>query len=110
MSARVRLRLFAALVAIGLALPLWLSAADSLHKKVHLGSSATVAGKPLPAGDYDLMVNGNQATFQSKGKVVAEVPCTWKTLPAKSDHDVVQIDNGALTEIQFQHGAQAIDF
>jgi hypothetical protein len=110
MTARVRSRLLTALVATGMALPLWLTAADSLHKKVHIGASATVAGKALPAGDYDLMVSGNQAKFQSKGKVVAEVPCTWKTLPAKSEHDIVQIDNGTLTEIEFQNAAQAIDF
>jgi len=110
MNAGLRSRLITAVVAIGMALPIWVTAADSIHKTVHIGSNATVAGKTLTEGDYDLMVNGNQAKFTSKGKVVAEVPCTWKTLPSKADHDIVMIDGGALTEVQFQGKTQAIDF
>ena len=111
MTARVRSRFLTALVATGMALPLWVSAAtDSIHKTVHLGATATVAGKTLQEGDYDLMVSGNQAKFSSKGKVVAEVPCTWKTLPAKADHDEVLITSGAVSEIEFQGKTQAIDF
>jgi hypothetical protein len=111
MNVRVRSRFITALVAIGMALPIWLPAAtDSLHKAIHLGSNATVAGKPLQAGDYDLLVSGNQAKFESKGKVVAEVPCTWKTLPAKADHDLVLTSGEAVTEITFQGKTQAIDF
>jgi hypothetical protein len=111
MNVRVRSRFITALVATGMALPLWVSAAtDSLHKTIHLGATATVAGKTLQEGDYDLVVSGNQAKFQSKGKVVAEVPCTWKTLQAKAEHDVVMMDGGAVTEIEFQGKTQAIDF
>jgi hypothetical protein len=111
MNICVRSRFITALVVTGLALPVWLPAAtDSLHKAIHLGSNATVAGKPLQAGDYDLLVTGNQAKFESKGKVVAEVPCTWKTLPAKADHDVVLTSGAAVTEITFQGKMQAIDF
>jgi hypothetical protein len=111
MSAFVRSRLFTALVATGMALPLWVTAAtDSLHKTVRLGATATVAGKTLQAGEYDLVVNGNQAKFSSKGKVVADVPCTWKTLPAKSDHDMVLTSGSTMTEIEFKGTTQAIDF
>jgi len=110
MNARLRLRIGTAVMATGLALPLWLTAADSIHKTVHIGSAATVAGKSLSEGDYDLQVNGNQAKFTSRGKVIAEVPCTWKNLPAKAEHDIVMIDGGALTEVQFQGKTQAIDF
>jgi hypothetical protein len=46
----------------------------------------------------------------SKGKVVAEVPCTWKTLQSKPAYDEVLIDGGAVTEIEFQGQTQAIDF
>jgi len=111
MSAHGRSRFFTALVATAMALPLWVIAAtDSLHKPVYLGSTATVAGKTLQAGNYDLVVKGNQAKFERNGTVVAEVPCTWKTLPAKSDHDGVDTDHGAVTEIQFKGNTQAIDF
>jgi hypothetical protein len=111
MNVRVRSRFITALVATGLVLPLWVTAApDSLHKTIHLGATATVAGKTLQEGDYDLVVTGNQAKFESKGKVVAEVPCTWKTLQAKAEHDLVLTDGGAVTEIEFQGKAQAIDF
>src|SRR5260370_13477729 len=109
MNARVRTRLITTVVAIGMALPIWATAADTLHKTVHIGSDATVAGKALTSGDYDLVVDGNQAKFTSKrGKVVAEVPCTWKNLPTKAEHDVVMIDSGALTEVQFHGQTQAI--
>jgi hypothetical protein len=111
MSVRVRSRFFTALVATGMALPLWLTAASaSLHKTIHLGATATVAGKTLPQGDYDLVVDGNQAKFENKGKVVAEVPCTWKELQSKADHDVVLMNGGTVTEIEFQGKTQAIDF
>jgi hypothetical protein len=111
MTARVPSRFITALVATSLALPLWVTAAsDSLHKMIHLGGTVTVAGKTLQEGDYDLVVSGNQAKFVSKGKVVAEVPCTWKTLPAKADHDEVLIDAGAVSEIEFQGKTQAINF
>lgn len=110
MNAGLRSRLITAVVATAMAMPIWVTAADSIHKTVHIGSNATVAGKTLTEGDYDLMVNGNQAKFSSKGKVVAEVPCTWKNLPAKAGHDIVMIDGGALTEVQFQGKTQAIDF
>jgi hypothetical protein len=111
MNLRVRSRLIAAVVATGMSLPVWVTAApDSMRKTIHIGSSATVAGKPLTEGDYDLVVSGNQAKFSNKGKVVAEVPCTWKTLPNKADHDVVMMDGSAVTEIEFQGKTQAIDF
>jgi hypothetical protein len=110
MTVIVRTRFFTGLVATAMAIPLWLTAADTIHKTIHIGSSATVAGKSLQAGDYDLMVNGTQAKFSMKGKVVAEVPCTMKTLPAKSEHDIVQIDGGAVTEIDFQGKTEAIGF
>ena len=111
MNVSVRSRFITALVAIGMALPIWsVAAADSIKKTVHIGANATVAGKTLQEGDYELVVNGTQAKFSIKGKVVAEVPCTWKTLPAKSEHDIVMIDGGVVTEIEFQGKTQAIDF
>ena len=111
MNVRVRSRFIIALLATGMALPLWVTAAtDSLHKTIHLGATATVAGKTLQEGDYDLVVSGNQAKFASKGKVVAEVPCTWKTLPSKAEHDLILTDGGAVTEIEFQGKTEAIDF
>ena len=110
MNIRLRSRVITALVATGMALPIWVTAADSIHKTIHLGSNTTVAGKSLAEGDYDLMVNGNQAKFTMKGKVVAEVPCTWKTLPSKAGHDLVLMDGAAVTEIEFQGKTQAIDF
>lgn len=111
MNVRVRSRFITALIATGMALPIWVTAAaDTIHKTVHIGAAATVAGKALQEGDYDLVVSGTQAKFASKGKVVAEVPCTWKTLPAKAEHDMVMIDAGAVTEIEFQGKTQAIDF
>src|ERR1700681_441551 len=110
MKVRLRSRLITAVVALGMALPIWATAADTIHQTGHIGSNATVAGKALTEGDYDLLVNGNQAKFTSKGKVIAEVPCTWKNLPAKAEHDIVMIDAGALTEVQFQGKTQAIDF
>jgi hypothetical protein len=69
-----------------------------------------VGGKTLQVGDYDLLISGNQAKFTSNGKVVAEVPCTWKTLETKPAYDQVLINGGAVTEIEFQGKTQEIDF
>jgi hypothetical protein len=111
MNVRVRTHFSTAVMAIAMTFPLWLTAgADSLHKRVHLSSPATVGGKTLQEGDYDLMISGNQAKFTSNGKVVAEVPCTWKTLETKAAYDQVLINGGAVTEIEFQGKTQAIDF
>jgi hypothetical protein len=111
MNVRVRTNFSAALIAIAMTFPFWLAAGtDSLHKRVHLSSPATVGGKTIPEGDYDLIISGNQAKFTSNGKVVAEVPCTWKTLETKAAYDQVLIDGGAVTEIEFQGKTQAIDF
>src|SRR5260370_27227697 len=100
MNARVRTRLITTVVAIGMALPIWATAADTLHKTVHIGSDATVAGKALTSGDYDLVGDGNQAKVTSKrGKVVAEGPCTWKNFPTKTEHNLVMIDSRSVTGI-----------
>jgi len=111
MNVRVRSRFFAAVVATGMAFPVWVtSATDSLNKKVHIGANVTVAGKSIKEGDYDLVVSGTQAKLERGGKVVAEVPCTWKPLENKADHDVVLTNGGAVTEIEFKGNTQAIDF
>ena len=111
MNVRVRMHFSTALMAIAMTFPLWLTAGtDSLHKRVHLSSPATVGGKTLQVGDYDLLISGNQAKFTSNGKVVAEVPCTWKTLETKPAYDQVLINGGAVTEIEFQGKTQEIDF
>src|SRR5260370_16497965 len=107
----VRFGLITAQLATGMGLPIWLpAAADSLHKAIRLGSNATVAGKPLQAGDYDLLVSGNQAKFERKGKVVGEVPSTWKNLPAQADHDVLLTTREAVTEIPFPAQTHPPDF
>lgn len=88
-------------------------AANDNHKgSMSLGAAAQVAGKQLPAGDYDLKWDGSGPTTQVNivrdGKVVATVPARVVKLDRKADQDTVEVQtaNGDRTVTAIQFGGK----
>ncbi len=64
----------------------------------------------LAPGEYKVIAEGNKATIEKGGKVVAEVPCTLKTLSNKAPQTAATVDHGSLTEILASGKTEAIEF
>ena len=83
---------------------------SSLKKTVTIDSDATVAGKPLKAGEYTLRVKGADAKFERDGKVVAEVNCNWQTAPSKVASDTLELNGNQVVEFQEGGTTNLIEF
>jgi hypothetical protein len=80
-------------------------------KTIHILHSLHVGDTTLAPGDYTIVVDGNEATFNQGRKVVAKVSCAMKESGAKSPQDVVVYDaNAAITEIRYAGLSQVIAF
>lgn len=99
---------FAALAALALAMPL--AARNSAGKSkstarasVDLVSEATIGGKQLKPGTYDIQANESTVTLLQRGKVVAEAPIAWRDEHSKSRVSAVVTESGTIVEVHF-HG------
>ncbi|MGH9734035.1 MAG: hypothetical protein ACRD8A_05555 [Candidatus Acidiferrales bacterium] len=96
-----------AFVALLFALPLAARSHDkaaksTVHTNVQLVQDATVAGKDVKAGTYQVRASESTLTLLQKGKVVAEAPIEWKKEAGKGSSDSsVMINGGAVTEVHF---------
>jgi hypothetical protein len=82
-----------------------------LKRAVHISHRFQVGDTTLAPGDYTIVVDGNEATFNQGHKVVARVPCAIKESDMKSPEDAVGYDaNVAITEIRFAGKSQVITF
>jgi hypothetical protein len=109
------LPLFIAISVIAiLTIPSWAgdNSSGALSARISLDSIATVnnTNTTLEPGEYKVVAEQNQAKFDKDGKVVAEVPCTLKTLPGKAAHTEFVVDQGRLLEIQVSGKTEAIEF
>ena len=111
MSRRV-LPFFAIAVLTVMTFPAWAksSSSESLKADITLDAPAALNNATLAAGEYKVVAEGNQAKFEQDGKIVAEVPCTWKTLSNKSRYSAVELDRDRITGIDFSGKTQAIQF
>jgi hypothetical protein len=112
MSRRL-LPLFIAAVAFAVVtIPAWSksSSSNSINVTITLAQKANVNTTTLDPGDYKVVVEGTQAKFEKDGKVIAEVPCTLKTLSTKALQTETAIDHDQLTEIQVSGKTEAIEF
>ena len=66
-----------------------------------LVSDATVGGKQVKAGTYDVKATESTVKFLHNGKVVAESPIEWKDEQSKQKDPSVTTDSGAMTEVHF---------
>jgi hypothetical protein len=92
-------------------------AGNDNHKgTMSLGAAAQVAGKQLPAGDYEVKWDGTgpatQLNIVRNGRVVATVPARVVKLDQKADRDSVEVQNAngdrTVTTIQFGGKAYAL--
>jgi secreted trypsin-like serine protease len=83
---------------------------DQLSATINLLTTTKIQKTQLQAGTYKVIANGNEAKFEQDGKIVAQVPCTLKTLSRKSQMDDFQLDRNRLTEIDVSGKTQAIAF
>ena len=92
-------RSIALLAAIALAVPVF---AKPFSRTINLNQTAKVGKADLQAGEYRLLIDGNKATVQRGGKIVAETEGRWEDRSAKSSYDSLLIsENGQVKEVRF---------
>ena len=102
------------LAALAFAMPIAARADDSKTIKpvsrvaVDLHSSATLAGKDLKPGTYQVSADETKMTILRDGKVVAEVPIEWKDGQGKASYTSVVTDSNQITEVHFGGKAKYI--
>jgi len=108
MTNRVLFRGFILLAALAYSFAAWAAPAK---KSVHIQHRLQVGDTTLAPGDYTIVVDGSEATFEQGHKVVAKVSCAVKESGTKSPQDVVVYDaNAAITEIRYAGQSQVITF
>jgi len=95
------------LAALALVIPIAARADDSKTVKpvsrvaVDLHSAATLAGKDLKAGTYQVSADDSKMTISRDGKVIAEAPIEWKDGQSKASYTSVITDSDKITEVHF---------
>jgi hypothetical protein len=108
MTNRVVSRGLILLAALAVSFPAW---AVPAKKTIHVQHPLQVGDTALAPGDYTIVVDGNEATFNQGHKVVAKISCAMKESGTKSPQDVVVYDaNAAITEIRFAGQSQVVTF
>jgi hypothetical protein len=62
---------------------------------------ATIGGKEVKAGTYDVKATETKVTLLRNGKVVAEAPVQWKDEQSKSSFSSIVMDGSTVKEIHF---------
>ena len=101
-------RSMALLAAIALAVPMF---AKPFSRTININQTAKVGKAELSAGEYRLLIDGNKATVQKAGKVVAESEGRWEDRSAKSSYDSLLIgENGQVLEARFSGQSRVFVF
>lgn len=68
-----------------------------------LVNPATIAGKQLKPGTYDVKADDSKITLSLNGKVVAEAPVQWKDEKSKSKYSTIVTDGegNQVREVHF---------
>lgn len=79
-------------------------------KTLELNNPATVDGKTLTPGTYEVMIDGNKVSFDRDGHTVVTAPCNWKAMQFKAPYDSTTISsNHAIKELQFEGSKEALE-
>ncbi len=79
-------------------------------KSFLLDDPATIDGKTLKPGKYEVVINGNKANFEVNGRTVVTASCNWKTMNFKAPYDSLSISSHkVLQEIQFEGSNKALE-
>jgi hypothetical protein len=95
------------LVAVALAMPLAARANTGKNTKaganarLDLVNDASIGGKRVKAGTYDVKADDTTLTLRQDGKVVAQAPIQWKDEASKSAYSSMVTEGGALLEVHF---------
>lgn len=102
------IRTLALLASLGLAVPVF---AKPFAKTISLAQTAKLGKAELQAGEYRLRIDGNKATVEKGGKVVAESEGRWEDRSAKSYYDSLLIaEDGRVKEVRFAGHARVFVF
>ena len=107
MTNRVLFRGLILLAALAYSFSAW---AAPTKKSVHIQHRFQVGDTTLAPGDYTIVVDGGEATFEQGRKVVAKVSCAVKESGEKYSADSIVYANAAITEIRFAGQSQVITF
>ncbi len=107
MTNRVLSRGLILLAALAFSFPAWAAPAK---KSIHVLHRFQVGDTTLAPGDYTIVVDGSEATFQQGHKVVAKVSCALKDSGEKYSDDAIIYANAAITEIRFAGQSQVLTF
>jgi len=107
MTNRVLSRGLILLAALAYSFSAWAAPAK---KSVHIQHRLQVGDTTLAPGDYTIIVDGSEATFEQGHKVIAKVSCAVKEGGEKYSTDAVIYANAAITEIRFAGQSQVITF
>jgi hypothetical protein len=95
------------LAALVLAIPLAAHASPSKTSKstarasLALAQDASVGGKQVKAGIYEVKASESTLTLTQNGKVVAEAPIEWKDEQSKPPYSSIVVDGGSVKAVHF---------
>lgn len=97
---------FSMLAGLALAMPFCAGAnsgkdTKSVSAQMDIVNDATIGGKQIKAGTYDVKANETKVTLSRNGKIVAEAPVQWKDGDSKQTFSSIVTDGGAVKEIHF---------
>jgi outer membrane usher protein FimD/PapC len=79
-------------------------------KTIQLDTQATVDGKTLMPGKYEVLIDGNKVSFDREGHTLATARCDWKTLSYKSQYNSTTLSaKHSITELEFQGSNRALE-
>ena len=108
MKNRSVFRSIALLAATVLAVPVF---AKPFSKNINLAQTAKLGKAELRAGEYRLRIDGNKATVEKGGKIVAETEGRWEDRSAKSNYDSLLIgESGQVKEVRFSGQSRVFVF
>lgn len=69
-----------------------------------------IGNTKIEPGTYTIQARENENTLDilQGGKVIAQLPCHWITLPKKAADTVVETDHAQIVEVEFQGKIEAI--
>jgi hypothetical protein len=107
MKSRVLSRGLILLTAMAFSFTAWAAPAK---KTIHIQQPLQVGDTTLTPGDYTVIVDGSEATFERGNKVVVKVSCAVKDNGEKYSDGAVVYANKAITELRFAGQSQVITF
>lgn len=79
-------------------------------KSIQLDDPATIDGKALKPGKYEVLIKGDKVSFELDGQTVVTAPCDWKPLGFKAPYNSMSISSHkVLREIQFEGNNKALE-